>query len=128
MLSDLGIGEAEGRRRAEAAIVDGSALRAYETWIRAQGGDPRLEALPVAPVVVDVYEFKKSSSGIRLRKSSTTRWFLLSRTSVASRCTATGGTNGVTMGGADCTCPTTQTFVPGAGGCIAMPGANETKP
>ena len=53
-LSDLGVDEVEGRRRAEAAIADGSALRAYETWIRAQGGDPRLEALPVAPVVVDV--------------------------------------------------------------------------
>ena len=53
-LSDLGVDEAEGRRRAEAAIADGSALAAYETWIRAQGGDPRLEALPVAPVVVEV--------------------------------------------------------------------------
>ena len=53
-LSDLGVDETEGRRRAEAAVADGSALAAYETWIRAQGGDPRLEALPVAPVVVDV--------------------------------------------------------------------------
>ena len=53
-LSDLGVDAAEGRRRAEAAIADGSALAAYETWIRAQGGDPRLEALPVAPVVLAV--------------------------------------------------------------------------
>ena len=53
-LSDLGVSEAEGRRRAEAAVADGSALATYETWIRAQGGDPRLEALPVAPVVVNV--------------------------------------------------------------------------
>ena len=53
-LSDLGVDEAEGRRRAETAVADDSALAAYETWIRAQGGDPRLEALPVAPVVVDV--------------------------------------------------------------------------
>ena len=53
-LSDLGVDEAEGRRRAEAAIADGSALAAYDSWIRAQGGDPRLEALPVAPVVLDV--------------------------------------------------------------------------
>ena len=53
-LSDLGVDEAEGRRLAEAAIRDGSAFAAYETWIRAQGGDPRLEALPVAPVVADV--------------------------------------------------------------------------
>ena len=39
-IRDLGLDEAEGRRRAEAAIADGSALAAYETWIRAQGGDP----------------------------------------------------------------------------------------
>jgi pyrimidine-nucleoside phosphorylase len=49
-LSDLGVDEAEGRRRAEAALADGSALATYERWIRAQGGDPDLAALPVAPV------------------------------------------------------------------------------
>jgi pyrimidine-nucleoside phosphorylase len=53
-LSDLGIDEEEGRRRAEASVADGSALRAYERWIEAQGGDPRLEALPQAPVVAHV--------------------------------------------------------------------------
>jgi pyrimidine-nucleoside phosphorylase len=53
-LSDLGIDAAEGRSRAEAAIADGSALRAYERWIAAQGGDPRIEALPRAPVVAHV--------------------------------------------------------------------------
>ena len=53
-LSDLGIGEAEGRRRAEQAIADGSALAAYEGWIRAQGGDPAEDALPVAPVRTEV--------------------------------------------------------------------------
>jgi pyrimidine-nucleoside phosphorylase len=50
-LSDLGVDEAEGRARAEATLADGSALAKYEEWIRAQGGDPSLEALPVAPVV-----------------------------------------------------------------------------
>jgi pyrimidine-nucleoside phosphorylase len=50
-LSDLGVDEAEGRRRAEAALADGSALAAYERWIRAQGGDPDPELLPRAPVV-----------------------------------------------------------------------------
>jgi pyrimidine-nucleoside phosphorylase len=49
-LSDLGIDEQEGRRRAEAAVRDGSALERYERWIRAQGGDPAEDALPVAPV------------------------------------------------------------------------------
>src|SRR5947209_3775723 len=53
-LSDLGVDEDEGRRRAEAAMADGSALAKYEEWIRAQGGDPELDALPVAPVIVTV--------------------------------------------------------------------------
>jgi pyrimidine-nucleoside phosphorylase len=50
-LSDLGVDTVEGRARAEAAIADGSALAVYERWVRAQGGDPALEALPRAQVV-----------------------------------------------------------------------------
>ncbi|MGI9111563.1 MAG: thymidine phosphorylase [Gaiellaceae bacterium] len=50
-LSDLGIDAAEGRRRAEAAVADGSALAVYERWVRAQGGDPDPGALPRAAVV-----------------------------------------------------------------------------
>ena len=53
-LSDLGIDVAEGRRRAERTQADGSALEAYGRWIRAQGGDPDLDVLPVAPVVREV--------------------------------------------------------------------------
>jgi pyrimidine-nucleoside phosphorylase len=53
-LSDLGIDEAEGRRRAEAAVADGSADVTWERWIRAQGGDPDESRLPVAPVVREV--------------------------------------------------------------------------
>jgi pyrimidine-nucleoside phosphorylase len=53
-LSDLGIDEQEGRLRAQRAQADGSALRSYDRWIRAQGGDPDLAALPVAPVVKEV--------------------------------------------------------------------------
>ncbi len=49
-LSDLGIDVVEGRRRAEAAVADGSAYAVYERWIRAQGGEPSLEALEEAPV------------------------------------------------------------------------------
>ncbi|RDI75076.1 pyrimidine-nucleoside phosphorylase [Gaiella occulta] len=52
--SDLGIDLAEGRRRAEQALSDGSALAVYERWIRAQGGDPDLSALPEAPVRMPV--------------------------------------------------------------------------
>jgi pyrimidine-nucleoside phosphorylase len=51
-LSDLGVDEAEGRRRAEQAVADGSAATAYERWIEAQGGDPSEEVLPTAPVVL----------------------------------------------------------------------------
>jgi pyrimidine-nucleoside phosphorylase len=50
-LSDLGIDEPEGRRRADAVVQDGSALALYERWISAQGGDPSEAALPTAPVV-----------------------------------------------------------------------------
>ncbi len=53
-LSDLGIDEFEGRKRAEDAVADGSALAAYERWIRAQGGDPDVGALTAAPVVHEV--------------------------------------------------------------------------
>jgi len=53
-LSDLEVDETEGRRRAEAAVADGTAVAAYERWIRAQGGDPDEEALPTAPVVREV--------------------------------------------------------------------------
>jgi pyrimidine-nucleoside phosphorylase len=69
-LSDLGIGEAEGRRRAEQAIADGSAVEAYERWIRAQGGDPAQDALPVAPVRTEVLAegtgFVRSLGAIRI--------------------------------------------------------------
>ncbi len=53
-LSDLGVDLEEGRRRAEAAIADGSALQAYDRWIRAQGGDPAEDVLPGAPVIRQV--------------------------------------------------------------------------
>ena len=53
-LSDLGVDLDEGRRRSEGAIADGSALHAYERWIRAQGGDPDLATLPRAAVVQEV--------------------------------------------------------------------------
>ena len=53
-LSDLDVDEAEGRRRAEGSLADGSAIDAYERWIRAQGGDPSEDALPRAPVVTEV--------------------------------------------------------------------------
>ncbi len=53
-LSDLGVDEAEGRRRAEAAITSGAALEKYREWISAQGGDPDAE-LELAPEQVVVH-------------------------------------------------------------------------
>jgi pyrimidine-nucleoside phosphorylase len=53
-LSDLGIDEAEGRRRAETAVADGSAATAWRRWIDAQGGTADESALPVAPVIREV--------------------------------------------------------------------------
>ena len=50
-LSDLGLDESSARERVTASLGDGSALAAYERWIRAQGGDPDPELLPRAPVV-----------------------------------------------------------------------------
>lgn len=50
-LSDLGVDEQEARGRVATSLADGSALAAYERWIRAQGGDPDPELLPRAPVV-----------------------------------------------------------------------------
>jgi thymidine phosphorylase len=53
-LSDLGVDEAEGHRRAEAAVADGSAETMWTRWVEAQGGTPDEAALPVAPVVREV--------------------------------------------------------------------------
>jgi pyrimidine-nucleoside phosphorylase len=54
-LSDLGIADDDARERVEATVDDGSALAAYERWIRAQGGDPDETLLPTAPVVRQVH-------------------------------------------------------------------------
>ena len=59
-LSDRGIDADEGRRRAEGAVADGSALAVYERWIRAQGGDPDPGALPRAAVV---HELRAAAAG-----------------------------------------------------------------
>ena len=64
-LSDLGVDVDEGRRRAEAAVADGSALLLYERWIRAQGGDPDPGVLPRAPVVLPV-EAERAGTVTRL--------------------------------------------------------------
>jgi pyrimidine-nucleoside phosphorylase len=49
-----GLGADGARARVEAVLRDGTALDAYERWIRAQGGDPAEDALPRAPVTETV--------------------------------------------------------------------------
>jgi pyrimidine-nucleoside phosphorylase len=53
-LSDLGVDVDEGRRLAQSAVSDGSAAAAYDRWIGAQGGDPDVAVLPVAPTLRQV--------------------------------------------------------------------------
>src|SRR5436309_1352537 len=50
-LSDLDVDAAEGRRRVEAAIADGSAEAKWRRWLEAQGGNADEAALEQAPVV-----------------------------------------------------------------------------
>ena len=50
-LSDLGIDEIEGRRRAETAVADGSAEAVWRRWIESQGRTSDESVLPVAPVL-----------------------------------------------------------------------------
>ena len=51
VLSDLGVDAPRGVRWLVVRDRRRSALEVYERWIRAQGGDPSLDALPQAPVV-----------------------------------------------------------------------------
>jgi pyrimidine-nucleoside phosphorylase len=60
-LSDLGVDEAEGRRRAEAAVDDGSAEAAWRRWIEAQGGTADEGVLESAPVVREVRAVRDGS-------------------------------------------------------------------
>ena len=53
-LSDLELDEAEARRRAEAAVSDGSAEATWRRWLEAQGGDADESALEQAPIVREV--------------------------------------------------------------------------
>ena len=53
-VSDLGVDEHEGRRRAEEALASGAARELYDRWVVAQAGDPSREALPRAATVAPV--------------------------------------------------------------------------
>ena len=97
-------------------------------WSFAVVNDPKA-GRGSAPQIADVYEIKRTSTGIKLRRSATTRWTTLYSTTVAKSCTESGGT----WSAGACTCdgntpgqPAAIIFVPGAGGCVANPGASES--
>jgi hypothetical protein len=90
-------------------------LRFYgqKIWLDADGN------IQNEQTVADVYEIRAFTKGVQLRKAYATRWQSLYLSSPGLACATSGGTwtNG------DCACP--QQFAPGAGGCIAYPGASE---
>ncbi len=78
------------------------------------------------PVVIDTYEIKKTSTGIQLRKTYTSRWLSLRKKTANALCTASGGT----LDAGTCACPGPTDwpgaiFVAGLGGCTVAPGATE---
>jgi len=102
-----------------------------KTYVRFHAQDITIDSdgnIQNTPVVTDVYEIRSFSKGIQLRKSYSTRWQSLYLSSPGLACTTSGGTWTT-----DCACPLNQpntwpvqTFVAGAGGCIATPGASES--
>lgn len=89
-------------------------------------GDDRQEKR----VVADVYELQRTSTTLKLRKSYSTRWVTLRRTTPKTLCTGDGGTwSASTL----CACPGTTgwsddgyvVWSPGSGGCTMVAGASE---
>jgi pyrimidine-nucleoside phosphorylase len=54
VLSDLGIGTEEARRRVDLAVADGSAESVWRRWIAAQGGSTDEGSLETAPVIAEL--------------------------------------------------------------------------
>jgi pyrimidine-nucleoside phosphorylase len=54
-LADPALSAAAARARVQDALDSGVGLEAYERWIAAQGGDPRLGALPDAPGIMHLH-------------------------------------------------------------------------
>ena len=82
-----------------------------------------------ATQILDVYEIRTFTKGVQLRKAYATRWQSLYLSSPSLACATSGGS----YDGVNCACPlnqpmqyAAQVFVPGAGGCIANPGASES--
>jgi hypothetical protein len=100
-------------------LVTSSGRRYLRFWMGDQSGKQ---------VLVDNYEIRKTPTGIKLRKTYTTRWLTLAARTDQQLCEETGGTWGdapsstvVPMHGytpCDCGAPSTVVFVPGTGGCF----------
>ena len=110
------------------ASASGKTYVRFYSFVAARDASGNLTS---TPKIADVYEIVKTSAGIKLRKSYSSRWVTLYKTTPAAQCTASGGDATATT--TACTCPGNQPntsastiFVPGAGGCIANPGASES--
>jgi len=115
----------------ETDVFDEYTSSSGHTYVRFYGQDITVDAdgnLQNQQVVADVYEIRAFTKGVQLRKAYSTRWQSLYLSSPGLACASSGGT----FNGTDCACPlnqpmtyAAQVFVPGAGGCIANPGASE---
>jgi hypothetical protein len=82
-----------------------------------------------SPALADTYEIKRTSSGIKLRKTYQSRWISLAKVTRAKACTASGGA----WSNDECTCDNVANadwshyvgFFPGLGGCFEIFAANE---
>jgi hypothetical protein len=72
--------------------------------------------------IADVYEIVKTTTGVSMRKTYTSRWFTLTSTTYAGQCSGSGG-RGSASG---CSCTAGMVFVPGAGGCMTPVASDET--
>jgi hypothetical protein len=83
------------------------------------------------PALADTYEIKKTRTGIKLRKTRSSRWFSLRESTLEDICLASGGEPGEDP--TPCTCEELaggdwshyMGFFPGLGGCFEIFAANE---
>jgi hypothetical protein len=83
------------------------------------------------PVLADTYEIKKTTRGIKLRKTYTSRWISLDKITERQACTLSGGDWGIET--PPCTCDAVanpdwshyMASFPGLGGCFEIFAANE---
>jgi pyrimidine-nucleoside phosphorylase len=54
-LADPGLAPAAARERVAGALDSGAGRETYDRWVAAQGGDPRVEALPAAPGIMHLH-------------------------------------------------------------------------